>query len=918
MKNLSVILLFLSTAINLFAQNTFSLRGNVTDESNTALEAATVYLSIQKDSTVVDYTITNGQGEFDLKVRKQNTPVFLTVSMIGFRDYKQYFEHITQEYVLDNIALEPIATDLEELVIHAEIPPIRIKKDTLEFNASSFKVRPDANVEELLKQLPGVEIDADKNIKVNGREVNQILVNGKPFFDQDGKIALQNLPADLINKVQVTDSKTKKEEFTGKTASSNQSSINFTIDEEKNKGWFGKFMGGYGSDKRYESSGLFNYFKGDRKISFLGSSNNINALGFSMDEVFDNMGGGRSRRMSYGGGRASSSGITQSNMFGINYSDEYGGKVQTTGSYMYNTSDMENHNRSTRINLLPTGEFTTYSESETNNFNENQNLNFSIDYKIDSTSNIYIAPSLSKVYNFSTSIFEEYSEDGQGDLLNENKGLSQNKSNSTNFNNSIRYSKRFEKRGNYFTASFSNSNASQEGMQLNESITHFFQTALSDQRKQRRDMHSTSDSYTLDVEYAQPITDSLSVVVNGNYNWMQSLDDRSVWDFDELTGSYSVKNYLESNEYMSVSKTLRTTAGVHISKTNFNFNIESGVEVTDLDYETFFNKKLYESSQSYMAPVVNLFSRYTLSKGKSIFATYNYRQNYPSGYQVLEIEDISNPLNTIIGNPELKPIESHSVFLSYRSYDFATRSGYGINVNSSFYDNQIVSYVVYDENRKQTTTYRNLSGSYNHSLGLNWNKSYKVEEHQLRLGLNVRTALQKSNGFSEGERYASQAVSVSPSVYLNWDYGNYLSVAPSYSYSYYQTNYSDFMVDKTKNFQHVLGVQLTSYWPENLVFGNDFGYSYNSKIAPGYRKSFYLWNTSLSYAFANKKLIAKVKVYDLLNQNTSSTRTINPTMILDQENTVLKRYVMFSLSYNFDKFGNSKNKERSRSRSRRM
>src|SRR5690606_30657777 len=170
------------------------------------------------------------------------------------------------------------------------------------FNASSFKVRPDANVETLLKQLPGVEVSSDGKITVNGKEVNQILVNGKPFFDADGKIALQNLPAEIINKVQVTDKKTKEQEISGEASTTDDLSINLTIDEDKNKGYFGRIMAGYGTDNRYETSGLVNYFKGDLRVSVLASSNNINASGFSMDEVFDNMNSVRTVRSNSSGG----------------------------------------------------------------------------------------------------------------------------------------------------------------------------------------------------------------------------------------------------------------------------------------------------------------------------------------------------------------------------------------------------------------------------------------------------------------------------------------------------------------------------------------------------------------------------------------------------------------------------------------
>ena len=279
-----------------YSQSNLTLKGKVMESEFTSVEAATVFLSKAKASKLIDYAVTNSQGVFELKIKKQTEAVNLAISMIGFEDFKKEFIKIEESVDVGIIYLKAISTDLDEVLIQAEAPPIRVKQDTLEFNASSFKVRPDANVEELLKQLPGVEIDSEKKITVNGKEVNQILVNGKPFFDADGQIAIQNIPSDLINKIQITDTKSKKEEFTGKRSTSEKSSINLTIDEDKNKGLFGKFMAGYGSDDRYESSGLLNYFKGVQKISVLGSSNNINASGFSMDDVFDNMGGGRGRR----------------------------------------------------------------------------------------------------------------------------------------------------------------------------------------------------------------------------------------------------------------------------------------------------------------------------------------------------------------------------------------------------------------------------------------------------------------------------------------------------------------------------------------------------------------------------------------------------------------------------------------------
>lgn len=329
-KSFYLVVLLFTTSI-LSAQNTFTLKGKVIEKSSKiAIESATVYLTSVKDSTVIDYTITNKLGNFNFSVKKINQPVFLKVSFVTFQNYKIELPNITENKDFGTISLEESMTTLKDVVIKNETPPIRIKKDTLEFNASSFKVRPDSNVETLLKQLPGVEIDAEGKITVNGKEVKQILVNGQPFFDKDGKIALQNLPSDIVNKVQITDLKTKKEELTGEKAKSKDASINLTIDEKKNKGFFGKIMGGLGSNERYESSLFLNYFKNKRKISLLGSLNNINSVGFSFNEIYDSMGSSRNSNiysngddnfningLQFGGGN----GITKSYVIGANYAD---------------------------------------------------------------------------------------------------------------------------------------------------------------------------------------------------------------------------------------------------------------------------------------------------------------------------------------------------------------------------------------------------------------------------------------------------------------------------------------------------------------------------------------------------------------------------------------------------------------------
>ena len=211
MHKIFTLLLLLCSYLGL--SQTITLKGKITDSQDFPLESATIYLSSVKDSSVVDYTISGKTGLWEIKTKKITTPVFLKVSYVGLTNYKQEFASIEQDRDFGTIKLADQSTEINEVIIQSEIPPIRIKKDTLEFNAASFKVRPDANVETLLKQLPGLDIDADGKITLNGKEVNQILVNGKPFFDKDGQVAIKNLPAEIIDKVQVSDTKTKKEEL---------------------------------------------------------------------------------------------------------------------------------------------------------------------------------------------------------------------------------------------------------------------------------------------------------------------------------------------------------------------------------------------------------------------------------------------------------------------------------------------------------------------------------------------------------------------------------------------------------------------------------------------------------------------------------------------------------------------------------
>ncbi|MBP6551113.1 MAG: outer membrane beta-barrel protein [Flavobacterium sp.] len=905
------LLLFLSFFLVANAQNDIVIKGTVYDiNTQVPLELATVYFSNAKDSTVIEYANTDKNGVFKIATKKYDKPVFLKVNYMGYQPYTEEQSSLLESKDFGKLYLMQNTKELNEVVIKSEAPPIRVKKDTLEFNAASFKLRPDANLEVLLKQLPGFEVDSEGKITVNGKEVNQFLVNGKAFFDKDGAIALKNLPADIINKVQVSDYKTKKEELSKQESTSDYSSINLTIDEKKNKGYFGKFLAGYGTDDRYESSLILNFFKDKQKISILASANNINSTGFTQDEVFDSMGGGRNAS---GNARASGTGrgITESSMVGLNYNDEWSKNFEASGSYKFENSVNKNESKSNQANFLPTSTFFTESNSKARSENTGNNANFELEYKINPNTRLVFTPAISQSRANSLSESSSFSKDEEEVFLNESNSKSYRESTATSFANSINFNKSFEKRARNLSFVFSNNNTANDSDGINVSKTVFYQGSKpDDERNQNSKGDNSYDSYSADIEFTEPITDSLRVRIGADFDWQNSINDAKTYDFDIASQSYSDLNDLQTNYTTSSRNSVTPKVGLSFEKNDFTFNLNSSTSIVDFDNHSLYLGKTTDLNQKYVLPFGRAQIRYKLDRSKFFTLRYDYSNTLPSSTQLMPVGNLSNPLNTIIGNPNLNPTEKNSVNLNYRNFDMRTRSGYTFYMRGDFFNSEIVSTSVYDSSGKRTTTYKNISGTYNTSIGGNWNQTIKKEAHVLRYGASINGNYSFDKGFTNTVLYSSKRVGVTPRVYFSYDYGELLTIAPSYGLSYNESRYTNSSLKASSNVVHRINLQTTNYWPKNWTFGNDFGYTYNSNISNGFKKDFYLWNTSLSYGFFDKKMTLRVKVYDVLNQNQSATRTISPTTIRDEENTVLKRYAMFSLAYKLGNFGGKEGRSR--------
>jgi len=914
------IALFFMISASVHAQNTVRIFGVATDEvTELPVEAATVYLSTKKDSTLIEYTLTDTDGKFSLEVKKIDQAVVFTVSDEMFGDYELEMESLNNDTDLGNIKLTN-KIDLDGAIITASAP-IRIKNDTLEFNASSFKVRPDANVESLLRQLPGVDIDENGKITVNGKEVNQILVNGKPFFDKDGKIALENLPAEIINKVQVTDTKTKKEELSGEKGSSSNSTINLTIDEDKNKGIMLKAMAGYGTEDRYESSLLLNYFKGDSRVSILGSANNINSVGFSMNEIFDNMGSMRSSSLWVNDGGSFSingmrfgadKGITESALGGISYSDTFGENLEVNGNYFYTQTDTRNNNYSRQQNLLPDNIYTTESRTNMRNRSFSNNLSTSFEFKIDSTSTLWFEPKYSSNKIVSSSNFEKHTVNESGEWLNETNGETNTETLSQLFSNSLEYFKAFRNKFQ-LSVGFSNSNNRKTNREFNISKTYFYQTDDPDDlRNQFSNQNEKSDSYNFDFEFSLPVTDSLRLGIGSVYEIKNEESFQNTYDFNENTGEYSILNNLLSSDLSSDFYNLNPFVSLKLQKKKFYFNLSTGVRFLNQNNRGIYMDERYELKLNDVLPSLRISGNYRFSKSASIYFNYSLEENYGTSAQLLPIENLSNPLNTIVGNPDLKANKGHTIYLGMNNFNFQNRTGYNIYLGGRYNERNIVNYKTVDENFKSTTTYVNINDNYNFWAGANVNKSFKSGKSKFRLGMGLSGVHNFRQGYINTVKYDARSYSLRPRINFNWELADVLIFNPSYTLNYGFTQYKNYSIDKSNNIAHMFKLATTNYWPKKFVFGNDFSYTYNSNVSAGFKKDFFLWNTSLAYNFWKDQLTFKVKVYDVLAQNTGVSRNISETLISDIQDDVLTRYVMFSLGFKLDKFGGNKKNRGSR------
>ncbi|WP_417236668.1 outer membrane beta-barrel protein [Bizionia paragorgiae] len=918
-----LLLLALLSVGSVFSQSkSFKVSGTLIGADDQApLEAATVYVQRVKDSSLVSYTISDRDGSFVLEDKTYDDKLHLLISYVGYNTHSQIIK-IPQdktELKLDVLPLELSSNSLSEVVIQSTAP-VTIKKDTLEFNVSSFKTKKDANVEDLLKQLPGVEIDDDGKIKINGKDVNKILVNGKPFFGDDPSITTKNLTKDIIEKIQIVDTKTKSEAFTGEKGDKDNKTINLTIKEENNKGVFGRVSAGAGTDKRYELAGMVNVFDNDQRISVLAGGNNTNSPGFSFGEISKMFGrsgstswnsngsfsiGGRS----FGGGE----GITKSQNVGANYADKIGEFADVSGDYFYSGSNSENESSSQRETILSDSRFFSNSVSRSVNDTDSHTANLDFEIKVDSTFLINIKPS----FGYTTTQTNYYSSDN---TLNENQELiNQSMLNSNveslgkRFSNNLSLTKKYGSDGAFFRLQLNNSINNNESDDYLSSDTEVFgSNPESINRNQYTSGLNKSRGLGVDFTYRLPVI-SKKLFLNFEYEYDRDSDEntKSTFDHNSISNGFDDFNeelstdfdYLDTKHSPGLKVSYETEKWFTSLKGSYVFRT---LENNDLLREHFNVKKDFEAFE------IDYYFNYRFSKKASVYSGYDYKTAPPALRQLQAYSDVSNPLNIVIGNPNLSPSNKHSFYLGYSSFDWQKRTGFYIYTNFDFNNNEVVSKTEVDpETLKRITTYANVDGNYRGNASVSYSKNFKLDSlRQVKVRLSAWGNLSKNINFNNGVQYASKVASITPNLSLEFDWKKVMEFKPYYRITFSKNKYDiEAFEDRTFS-RHNLGLRTATFLPKNFEWRNDISFNYNPDIAEGFQKDAWFWNSTLAYSVLKDQGAVTLKVYDLLNQNTNARRTATRDYIEDSQSTVLTQYFMLSFSWKFNSLG-SKGETRS-------
>lgn len=943
-KTFTLVLLLLAIYLQSNAQRPDgSIKGKLIDTlGKLPVADATVSLMNITDSSLVTFTLSNPQGIFEIKGLAEGT-------------YRLFISHQAYEPFTRRVTITPTdkLADLGELKFNKNIKtlgevvvtsnvPIVVKNDTVQFNADAFRTKPNATAEDLLKKLPGVEVDKEGNVKAQGEQVQKVYVDGKEFFGNDPKLATKNLTAEMIESVQVFDDMSEQAKFTRIDDGSRSKTMNIKLKKDRNKGYFGRMLAAYGDNDRYEGNFSFNKFNGDQRLSLLFNANNINKQGFSFSDIISSMGGfsgfgggggmggggfggGGMQMMSVRGGGMGglgnfgfgSTGLIKSLSTGVNFSDQWAGKVKLTGSYFFSTSDNDQEQgilrRSTFTDSISSLDSiaTLNRESISNSKNQNHRMNLRFEYQIDSSNSILYTPTLT--YQHSENLSEDTSFtlstiSSQEYLSITGRTRNTNKRDGFNWGNNLLYRHKFRKTGRTITLGWNNTIGNSESKGFTLSDNNFFdkndsliRNIYQDQQNRQK---TTTNNNILSTSYTEPFGLNKLLELNYAYTYNKNTSDRAAYNYNASTKAYDDPNLEQTNEFENIFSAHRAGLNFRVQQKKYNYQFGVGVQQSILESQSYqaMTGKDTLISESYINyfPTANF--NYTPVRGKNLRIAYNGRTNQPSISQLQNVPDVSDPLNIRLGNPQLQQEFNHNFNINYNTFNVLTFKFISASVSFATTSNKIVNSIDLDRG-VQITQPVNMDGYYRAfsfvTLGLPF-KNPKLKGSSINFTNNI--SFVRDVSLLRRQKNIGKTFSLNQGAGVNFNKENFdLGIKANLAYT--NVRYSVNTLLNEDYFTQTYSGDC-SYTVKGFILATDFDYYINTGRADGFNQNIPLWNASLSkQVFKKKNGEIKFSVNDILNQNQSITRTTGDNYIQDTRSIVLQRYYMVSLLFNLNKMG---------------
>ncbi len=899
-----------------------SISGKITDSSGKKLlPLTTITIFKAKDTSIITYRLSNESGEFKIPGLPFDVPLRLMATYSGYEAFRRDFVVTVALPAISfgSIKMTGTSKQLDEVIVIAERPPVVIKKDTIEFNASAFKTLPSALLEDLLKKLPGIQVDENGDIRVNGQKVNRILVDGKRFFGDDPKMATRNLPSNLVDKVQVMDDKDEIAQNNDGNMSNIGKVINLTLKKGIKKALFGKVYSGAGTDERYEAGGIINTFRDTLQMSLLAFSNNINKSSFSIQDVTQlggfNRSGFNSMSMWSGGGRdgfaingisfgGTGTGLTTSTGAGFNLNHTPNKNLSFYAQYFYGGSHSKVVQDGSSQRFF--GDTVLMSQGGGNSYTRTHSHTISTggNWRKDSLTNITFSGGITYNTSDANSFTSGGTQNNKFGAVSSSNGTSVTTGINQAYNYNVFLTYRFKNKRSRSILLSHNLNYNRNPVDIiNESLNQYLYPSTSTlvvRQLRRNNSPNTNTSFSID--YSDQLSSKFTLHFNERIEYSNQAQLIGIYAKHAASGFYDSLNTNLSNdlrrEQTRWSNVLSFSYRINKVRVNFGGNL----------FEQWINNNYAKGTPSSLHYSNLLFN--TGLTWKRVYMNISQNTFAPSISYLNPVTDISNPFYIVNGNPGLRPSRQTNLYMNGSIFDIKRNLNYNINLNGTLEDDAVIQSLIVNSNGVQISSPINVNGSKRLSFGFRVNKQYKKNPKFLfsvDAGISgnlTTTPMHFNNTLSETSSYGFY-----PTLRFNMNWHDVIEFNPTLGINLRKNTYTSKVFSSTDYTAQNLQGEFIVRLPKKMVWETNVAYNYISTLAPGLPKSNVYWNAALTFLMLKEdKGQVKLAVYDILNKNNNVTRYITGNVIYDSRTNVLQRYFMLTYSYNIRSLGTQKAK----------